>query len=730
MKKESHPAHKADSPARPPVSGTQRAPWTTSQTAEPQSVGQPAYPLGPQTTPEQILQLQRLIGNRAVTKLVAQRRQFQEQDNTAESPAPSLPPPSPAAQPSPMPAISRGGSLQRRYSDLDLSKAESELGTAIFKKLQFYNTTAALNTLSGQARLDRREKDVFLLDSILDMIYEIHGLKVDTEPVKGWIDLLTKESNNLKQARNEGVGQEAAVKKETGTMTFPSFPTLAKPVLDGPVLPGVEFIEARINGKLYHLYAGQIYLNVKDSLDYFLKRKDTREGSIEIMLLNEQDSDKYTNAMIGDAHHRFIWGAYLGKPLTAEITPRGTPLALSPWSGLTYTHNPKHVFKFDHATKIFNAAISPLPEYRSRPKDNLLNFAIEIYKDLLNIPEVIFENDDDVKLEKYLTQLVSAANPTRYDVRVRELAAAAKNKEQAASIADILLESFAAGEAPDVAFGPTPSTGYYSAKYQVVVLDRVKNPSPDALLDTLAFETGNALRREAFLSDKKATTSIEFGTMEDYIKLLMEATHSGGINTLVVKLGIPEKYLTLANAKTILSMKEPALDMPKESEFPGQKLRSALAWWKMQDWTDEQRKQYFSTSAHAEGMEATGAGYKSGEEVKPSVQVKSSGQSQPTFKKVVLEMVRRYPRADQYHFDQLQPRHYGEFIRTGRIEKWHSEAKDEKTARPENLLVSFFRDLKTVYPNWDAWNTESLTNADFGDFLLNGKIKSWDKMGQ
>jgi len=388
------------------------------------------------------------------------------------------------------------------------------------------------------------------------------------------------------------------------------------------------------------------------------------------------------------------------------------------------------VFKFDPdnpiLTKVFNAAVSPLPKYRGRYLKNPLEFITSIIKGLLDIPEVIFEGTNQARVLDYMTPKVEAANPTPYLKKVKDLKATAINKEHAASIADILLQSFASGDAPDVALGDTPSIGYYSPDYHVIVLDPKKNPTSDALIDTLAFEIGNALRREEYLANKNAKTTIEFGTMKDYLALLMEATHSGGINALVVSLGIPDEYLVLENAKDVLAMKEPQLNMPAKEKLSGQKLRTALAFWKMQDWAEAQREQYFARSAHGEGMAATGAGYKSSEAPKQSVKVKQT-RAPRCFEPLVQEIIRRYPSALQFDFDQLVPRHYGEFLRTGRIERWHSRGNDQGSKPPRECQKLFEQDLDKMYPQRGKAALESLSDADLGGFLIEGKIKSLEK---
>ncbi|MGC3968492.1 MAG: hypothetical protein QM775_14275 [Pirellulales bacterium] len=185
----------------------------------------------------------------------------------------------------------------------------------------------------------------------------------------------------------------------------------------------------------------------------------------------------------------------------------------------------------------------------------------------------------------------------------------AVDQDLAKAIGEMLLESMK-GKATIVALGDTPSVGYYDPNFDVIVLDPKKNKTADDLLDTLSFETGNAKRRDDFLKKDKSTTSVEFGTMNDYVQMLLKGSKSTDVNELVKYLNISVEHLKPANAQLILKMKQPELPMPDKEEMPEQKLRTALAWWKMKDWTDEQRQQYFSRSAHAEGMAATETGYK------------------------------------------------------------------------------------------------------------------------
>jgi hypothetical protein len=43
-------------------------------------------------------------------------------------------------------------------------------------------------------------------------------------------------------------------------------------------------------------------------------------------------------------------------------------------------------------------------------------------------------------------------------------------------------------------------------------------------------------------------------------------------------------------------------------------------------------------------------------------------------------------------------------------------------------MLNVIRDLGAVYPNRSAWEPRfrSLSNADFGEFMLYGKVRSWE----
>jgi hypothetical protein len=304
-------------------------------------------------------------------------------------------------------------------------------------------------------------------------------------------------------------------------------------------------------------------------------------------------------------------------------------------------------------------------------------------------------------------------------------------------MARMMLDSFPSGTLPVVALNRAFSKGFYSARTHVIVLDPDKNDGSDGLLDTLAFESGNALRRDDFLANAVLATQIEFDVTDRYLAMLLEATRSGGINSLVVALEIPGHLLTLADApeslkakKLVTADKKPA--MPAPAVLPEQYKRTALAAFMQQEWSEGDRQKYFAISTHSveDEMEATGEGYEVGPKGASVVSaVSGGGAARPaSFRELVLAMVDEYPRATSAHFSALEPRHYGEFLLTGRVDKWHSEAPQEAPHVRQDLMLKVHRDLEQVYPNRSAWEPRmrDISLADLGEFVLNGKIRSWE----
>jgi len=529
--------------------------------------------------------------------------------------------------------------------ELDKRKKSEEF----IKSVETKSKLPSLESILGKSLLDKINKAIkldiasleavnlrVLTDNLGNYLGQINDIYVkydkESDEAKLLFDLYKKISSKSdkvykakREKRNVTAANTKGIKKEriVGKIKFTgSSPKLAEPTVGGKPLPGVKFLAVTIAGKKYHLYSGQSFLNYKRSTELY-KKPPSKSGNIEMMLgdhlFPKSKKGEYKNLILSDAHHRFLFGIHHGKTLKAEIKPEQYIVIGGEkpceWKAMMYKHHPKHIYKFGKDKffdqRMFYIAISPLSA--CDPGTYEKNKGVFIDKHLGAIWTKKYGGfypgpGELKKLQSYVDGLIKVGQPRPYDEFVKDLVKRSKNQEFAKGMGELLLKSPPKfkGTSPNVAYGDADSVGYYNNKYHVIVLDPKKNPTADALLDTLAFETGNANRKEDF--DKGGSkTEVEFGTMKSYIDMLMKAAKVKDIDGLVEALKIPKEYLKEANAKKVLSMDTPALDMPKISE---QKIRSALAWWKMKKWSEEERKQYFGQSAHAEGMEATNKEYK------------------------------------------------------------------------------------------------------------------------
>ena len=134
---------------------------------------------------------------------------------------------------------------------------------------------------------------------------------------------------------------------------------------------------------------------------------------------------------------------------------------------------------------------------------------------------------------------------------------------------------------PKIVFGPTVTLGFYDRISKTVTLDPVKNPTADAQLDTLLFESHNAAQRSDYTAvrnlDEKlqglATARIEFRTDKRYVQGLMASYAAASMDELVATLGIDRKYLVKADPPATGTAK---VDMPDTATMPEQNKRQAL----------------------------------------------------------------------------------------------------------------------------------------------------------
>jgi hypothetical protein len=619
--------------------------------------------------------------------------------------------------------------VQRKHDDLPV---DEKADPGFIAKVKRYNATPRLADIADPILLAKQQDgDEYNLTNLME---QADGLPA-SEYVATVRALMERHGEEIHKARMgaDRAGREAGAKVEhpTGPLTFrapfPSTGLRLPPKKGARPFDGVGTLQVTIAGKDYSLFAGQDFLNPRQSDSYKTSSAEIKPGSIPVFV---QEKEEGAIAVLGDFHHRFVWNAYHGVPITAELKPGWTlPKA---WSEITYKLHPKNEYEFQAGSQVTRdlvlALASDLPRFLDLEADAPEEVIAKHVRIAMTNSDAHVDPDELPPLREHLRRVRS----TGYEEFVRRQQSASTNRAHADAMAKILLESFPSGYLPRVVLAPTPSSGYFDSVHNVIVLDPVKNKDADALLDTLAYETGNALRRDDFLENAKFVAQIEFQVTDGYVQMLMEATHSGGINSLVGALGIdPALTNDLADATKSLAAKKLLFADGKEAMPPMATLgeqykRTALTAYLQQDWAPDQRERFFASTEHAEGMEATGATYEAGKGAAAFVDTSLSGVARPSLRPVALAMSDAYPKATRQHFDALAPRQFGEFLITGHVERWDADARPD--TRVDGLMVAVIRDLGEVYPNRSAWEPrlKDLTFADFGEFLLYGKVRSWE----
>jgi hypothetical protein len=633
--------------------------------------------------------------------------------------------------------------VQRKVANLDVDRSES--ANADFAlRVQRYNATPAHDEILDPGELlTQQKRDLSVLRSLLEIATDGD----QTEYIAKITPILESQIATVNEAVDADRRRAGTTASKSGRIEgpltfgaggFPRAGLVPRPTKGAHMFPGIGEINVVIGGQEYPLSAGQVFLNPRQSTDYQASPAEIKAGSLPIFLRRLEAGG--WEAVLGDFHHRFVWNAFHGVPLTAELKTVGFPADKNPWSSLTYTLDPKHDYEFEARSPVTNelvfALASRLPEFLDLTPDAPDELLFPYIKQAIirakskMLPDAHIDPTELPPLRNHLGAIVW----TPYDTFVRQQVAAATNQAHAQAMAKILLDAFPSGYLPPVMLRAAPSMGNYNPTYNVIVLDPTKNPNADTMLDTLAYESGNALRREDFIKNAKLATQIEFQVTDNYVKMLMEATHSGGINSLINLLNIdPALTNDLADAEKSLEAKKlvraDGTDaMPATTVIGEQYRRTALSFYLQQDWAPAERQRYFATSQHAEGMAATATTYNSNTAALSFASTALSGTAQPSLKPVVESMAAMYTHATPSDFDALEPRQFGEFLQTGRVERWHSEAAAGPTAGSDGLMLNVIRDLGAVYPNRSAWEPRfrSLSNADFGEFMLYGKVRSWE----
>jgi hypothetical protein len=218
-----------------------------------------------------------------------------------------------------------------------------------------------------------------------------------------------------------------------------------------------------------------------------------------------------------------------------------------------------------------------------------------------------YDQDDIQAIESLVAAHPPSTLPASFDAAVDFLDQNAVQKGYAR-----VLKGLPLTPKPGVMIGPCPSVGFYDAQYHVIVLDPSKNPTPDELLDTLLFESYNAVRRPQYKAEMnkggEATAKVEFKTDEAYVNALVGIYGATSLRDLVTRgFGIDAEHLGQADFAT--AKEEGGVRLPDKSKLGRQSHRQALWWWKTQDWDEQQRRQLWGEAPHAPGMAASTATY-------------------------------------------------------------------------------------------------------------------------
>jgi len=160
------------------------------------------------------------------------------------------------------------------------------------------------------------------------------------------------------------------------------------------------------------------------------------------------------------------------------------------------------------------------------------------------------------------------------------------------------------GKAPPIVFGPTPSKGFYDPRTHTIQIDLDKHDNDLALLDTLLYESINAVRTAE--CNEAMVKFNEYGTDLVYIDKLKNI-YGVNLSELCIKLGV-SKYMIKPDEDTCVKQK--LVPMPTRAEVSMQSARQALWFWKTEGWSEANKKMLYGASLHAPGMKSTTEVYK------------------------------------------------------------------------------------------------------------------------
>nr|MDQ6907366.1 DUF4157 domain-containing protein [Chloroflexota bacterium] len=409
-----------------------------------------------------------------------------------------------------------------------------------------------------------------------------------------------------------------APKEKEGMLTVRGLPKVNAPEDGKNVFAGPpEYIPITFGGKNYRLKAGQNYLNTEKSAEY--KEPDAPIKGAKATLL-KPTLDKEGNAeedvrVLGDGHHRFVWGAHRGDAVSAEAKI-GRKFA-EEWNVMTYKPTPEGMKMNPIADvgaikeEFFMAWVTTDPIFVGFQKQGLAKFVEE----LCEHKKLKWTAEAGQEITVHLNTRISENPDSTFDKVVAKLVSASENKERAKEYGGYLA-AVKFTRKPAIIFGPATTTGSFNTVFNVITLDPSKLSTADKMLDTLSFETQNARQRSALTAAKQKgggahTASVEYESDYKYVyEALMSVHKVTTIETLVARLGIASQYLVLADyAETKVAG---GVALPDKSALPDQAARQALWFFKTKGWNETQRKSMWGQAPHGEGLASSAAIYGGG----------------------------------------------------------------------------------------------------------------------
>ncbi len=419
---------------------------------------------------------------------------------------------------------------------------------------------------------------------------------------------------------HEAEGHESdAPKEKEGMLTVRSMPKVNAPVNGKNVFAGPpQYIPITFDGKDYRLKAGQDYLNTEKSAEYMKPDAPIKGAKAQLLRLpaNKQTETEADVRVLGDGHHRFVWGAYRGAPVSAEAKVGST--YAEEWSIMKYKPTPENM-KMEPIADVgaikeefFMAWVSPDPIFVKMQKAGLATFVEELCKH----KKLQWTAEAGQELTAHINTRVTQNPDWAFDTVVTKLVSQAVDKERAKEYGRYLLTeaTFKSGKKkPAIIFVPATTTGFFNTVLNVVSLDPVKLATADQMLDTLSFETQNARQRSELAAAKVKgggahTAAVEYESDRKYVyEALMSVHKVKTIEALVASLKIASPYLVPADyAQTKVAG---GVALPDKSVLPDQAARQALWFFKTKGWSESERKSMWGQAPHGEGLASSAAIY-------------------------------------------------------------------------------------------------------------------------